>query len=42
MRHLHPVLALFLAATLAACGGGGSGDQTPKQHFSAQAELPAE
>ena len=38
MRHLHPVLALFLAATLAACGGGGSGggDQTPKQHFSAQ------
>lgn len=37
MRHIHLALAVFLAATLAACGGGSSsGDQTPKQHFSAQ------
>jgi phospholipase/lecithinase/hemolysin len=38
MRHINLVLALFLAATLAACGGNGSsgGDQTPKQQFSAQ------
>ena len=39
MRHINLVLVLFLAATLAACGGSGDssgGDQTPKQHFSAQ------
>ena len=39
MRHLHPLLALFLAAVLAACGGGGDsrpGDQTLKNKFSGQ------
>lgn len=38
MRHLPFVLAMFIAAILAACGGGGSraGDQTLKTKFSAQ------
>ena len=38
MRHTNLLLSLFLAATLTACGGGGSsgGDQSPKQQFSAQ------